>query len=129
MSMYVRRNYGQPSNHLERLTMRLDGFISVNAPYTGGEMVTKPFTFAGNELEINYAAGASGSIWVEIQDASGKVIEGYKLDDCEEIIGDEIERTVRWENGSTVSKLAGKPIRLRFVMKVADLYSIKIAKK
>ena len=125
MSMYVRRNYGQPSNYLERLTMRLDGFISVNAPYTGGEMVTKPFTFAGNELEINYAVGASGSIWVEIQDVSGKAIEGYRLDDCEEIIGDEIERTVTWKNGSSVSKVAGKSVRLRFVMKDADLYSLR----
>ena len=39
-------------------------------------------------------------------------------------IGNEIDRTVAWKNSEDVSKLAGKPIRLRFVMKDADLYAL-----
>ena len=35
------------------------------------------------------------------------------------------ELLAAWKNGSDVSKLAGKPIRLRFVMQDADLYSIR----
>ena len=37
-------------------------------------------------------------------------------------IGD-IARLVTWKSGSSVAVLAGKPVRLRFVMKDADLYS------
>ena len=42
-----------------------------------------------------------------------------------EIVGDEIERVAAWENGADVSSLAGQPVRLRFVLKDADLYSIR----
>ena len=108
-----------------RYTLRLDGFASVNAPYEGGELLTKPLRFAGKALEINYSTSAGGRILVEIQDESGKPIEGFSLDDCKPIIGDEISGLVAWGENRDVSKLAGKPIRLRFVMQDADLYSIR----
>ncbi len=41
------------------------------------------------------------------------------------IYGDAIEEVVKWNSGSDVSTLVGKPIRLRFVMTDADLYSIR----
>ena len=42
-----------------------------------------------------------------------------------EVFGDSIARVVAWKGGTHLSKLAGKPIRLRFVLKDADLYSIR----
>ena len=62
---------------------------------------------------------------IEIQDADGTVLEGYALADCSEIIGDSVNHTVRWISGGGVSELAGKPVRLRFVLKDADLYSFR----
>jgi len=128
MSIYVNRHTGYKSAHMMRYTLRYDGFISVNAPYSGGEMTTKPFTFRGKQLSINYTTSAPGSVRVEIQDAAGKPIPGFTLADSAEIIGDEIERTVAWKNGSDVSQLTLRPIRLRFVMKAADLYSFQFVK-
>ncbi len=125
MSFYVQRNYAQKNAHLERMTLRTDGFTSVNAPYDGGELLTKPLKFAGGELALNYATSAAGDIRVEIQDASGKPISGFTLDDCPEIIGDEISRIVSWKAGSDVKSLVGHPVRLRFVMHDADLYSFR----
>jgi hypothetical protein len=125
MSFYVNRDYAQPTAHVTRYTLRLDGFNSVHAPYAGGEMLTRPLTFSGKELEINYATSAAGGIRVELQDASGKPVPGFTLADSQEIIGDHIARVVTWKSGSSVAALAGKPARLRFVMKDADLYSIR----
>ena len=125
MSVYINRDYAQPSNHINRFTLRLDGFASVNAPYAGGEMMTRAFTFSGKELEINYATSAAGGIRVEVQDASGNPIPGFTLADAQEIIGDHIARIVSWKSGSSVAALVGKPVRLRFVMKDADLYSLR----
>ena len=125
MSIYVGRHYGDPSWHIQRMTLRLDGFASVNAPYAGGQLATKPLRFEGNQLEINYATSAAGSLRVEIQDVQGKPLPGFSLSECTEIIGDEIERVVSWTEGSNVSRIAGKPVRLRFVMKDADLYSLR----
>ena len=51
----MQRYYGQKTAHLERMTLRLDGFASLHAPYQGGEMLTHPLKFAGSRLEINYS--------------------------------------------------------------------------
>ena len=68
-----------------------------------------------------------GYIRLEIQDIGGQPIPGFKLEDANEIVGDEIARDVSWKgvHGSDVSQLAGQPIRLRFAMKDADLYALR----
>ena len=48
-----------------------------------------------------------------------------RTDECRELVGDEIGRSVAWDGGFSVSELAGKPVRLRVVMKDADLYSLR----
>jgi hypothetical protein len=125
MSLYVQQNYGQPTARLRRYSMRLDGLASVQAPYAGGEMVTRPFTFRGSRLVLNFATSAAGGIRVEFQDPSGTPLPGFTLADARETIGNEIEREVAWKAGPDVSSLAGKPVRARFVMKDADLYSLR----
>lgn len=77
MSLYVQRDYDQQTAHLNRMTLRIDGFASVSAPYIGGEMVAKPFTFSGKELEINYSTSAAGGLRIEIQEASGVPVTLY----------------------------------------------------
>ncbi|MCC6424964.1 MAG: hypothetical protein IT447_15935 [Phycisphaerales bacterium] len=124
MSIHVQRNTGWPSNCLERMTLRLDGFASVRAEYETGEMLTRPLIFKGERLELNYATSAAGCIRVEIQDADGKPLAGFGLNDCRQIMGDEISRVVSWTGGS-LSQHQTRPIRLRFQMKEADLYSIR----
>ena len=62
---------------------------------------------------------------VEIQDADGNPIPGFSLADAQPSFGDSINRTVSWKNGSDVSSLSGKPVRLHFVLNDADLYAIK----
>lgn len=125
MSLYVQQSYGQPTAHLRRYSMRLDGFVSVQAPYAGGELVTKPLTFTGTRLRLNFATSAAGGIRVEIQDPNGRPVPGYALADARELIGNEIEREVTWKAGPDVGSLAGRPVRLRFVMKDADLYALR----
>ena len=86
---------------------------------------TRPFVFAGKELLLNFATSAPGFLRVEIQDADGKPVPGYSLDDSQELIGNYIEHPARWRGGTDVSELAGRPIRLHFSMKDADLYSLR----
>jgi hypothetical protein len=144
ISLYVVRNYHLPTNYLERMVLRTDGFVSVNAGYGGGEIRTKPMVFNGNNLVLNYATSAAGQLRVEVQDAAGNPLPGFSLDECEPIYGDEIEYTVRWTRFQLdekeyphwakisqraaerpLARLAGKTVRLRFVLKDADLYSLR----
>jgi len=125
MSFFVQKAYGQPDHRMERYSLRLDGFASLNAGYAGGEMTTRPFRFLGNELEINYATSAAGSLRFELQDEAGHVFPGFGLSNSREIIGDQISRVVAWTGGTSLKALAGKTVRLRVVMKDADLFSLQ----
>jgi hypothetical protein len=93
LSLYVndggRWSQRGKARRFRRYTMRIDGFVSVNAPLSGGELVTKPLTFTGSKLAMNFGTSAAGSVRVEFQNE------------------------------------AGKPIRQRFVLKDAGLYSIQ----
>ena len=110
---------------LRRYTLRLDGFASIHAPITGGELVTPPLIFKGSTLSMNFASSTFGSLRVEIQDADGKAVPGFALADSVELYGDTVARNALWKDNPDLGALAGKPVRLRFVMKDADLYSIK----
>jgi hypothetical protein len=123
--VFVNQDYAQPTAYLNRYTLRIDGFTSVHAPYNGGEMLTKPIRFSGNQLLINFSTSAAGFVKVEILDLEGNKIKGFELENSKEIIGNEIEKTVTWNGIYDLSELNDKPVRLRFVMKDADLYSIK----
>jgi len=116
MSIYLRK---------ARYVLRTDGFASLHAGGDFGEMVTKPFTFAGDKLELNVATAAAGRVFVELQDGKGHAIPGYTLDDCELVVGDEIACVVRWKGGDGVGRLAGQPIRMRLRMRDADLYAFR----
>ena len=127
ISLYATEGYWQgESTSFRRYTLRQDGFVSATAGWKGGRLQTKPVVFDGRQLELNFATSAAGSIRVEIQGADGKPLEGYSLADCPEIFGDTIARTVFWkEDSKDVSSLAGKPVRLLFEFKDADLYSFR----
>ncbi len=124
ISIYKQNHYAQPSAHLVRYRLRTDGFASVNARYARGEFVTKALTFAGRELVLNFATSAAGSVRVEVQNQDGSPVPGFTLEDSIEQIGDSLNRVTRWKQGADVSELAGKPVRLRFVMRDADLFAL-----
>ncbi len=125
MSLYVSDHWRYPTTRISRYTLRTDGFVSINAGYAGGEMTTHPLAFEGRGLELNYSTSAVGSVRVELQDVEGRAIPGFTLDDCPEMFGDEIEGAVSWKGGGDLSALAGRPARLRFTLKDADVYAFR----
>ena len=127
LSMYATEGDGWegPGISLRRYTLRIDGFVSVEAPLAGGALLTKPLLFGDKELLINLSTSAAGSIRVEMQDGKGRPIDGFSLADSIEMYGDSIERPVAWKQGTDVGSLAGKAVRLLFVLKDADLFSFR----
>ncbi|QDU92806.1 glycoside hydrolase family protein [Lignipirellula cremea] len=117
MSMYM---YGGA-----QYVLRYDGFISIHAGFEQGEFLTKPLKFDGDKLEVNYSTSAAGGIHVEIQDLQGQPIPGFALADSDLLYGDAISHHVAWQGKTDVRRLAGRPVRLRFVMNEADLYSLR----
>ena len=128
LSMFVGEAYYTPRCRLRRWTLRQDGFVSVRAGSAQGELLTRPLRFEGNRLCINFATSAAGSVRVEVRDAANKPIKGHALRDCPELYGDALNECVHWRGGVDVGALAGKPVRLRFVMQDADLYALQFGR-
>lgn len=126
-SMYITEHYRHaPSpTRMRRLALRPWGFVSVHAGHGGGEMVTKPFTFAGATLRLNVATAAAGSLQVEVQDAAGQALPGFALADMAPWFGDALDAPITWKSGGDLAAFAGQPIRLRFALKDADLFALR----
>ncbi len=130
LSLYASESYWtEPGSALRRYTLRTDGFVSIAAPMLGGELITKPLTFSGTELQLNFSTSAAGSLRVELQDTEGRALPGVSLDDCLEVFGDTLDRIVTWKHGADLSRFSGRPVRLRFQIKDADLYAFRFSKK
>ncbi len=104
----------------DRYVLRPDGFISVHAGSQEGTLLTKPLIFAGKDLELNISTAALGSAQVEILSETGTV-----LATSEKLVGDAIDRVVKWDKEANIGAYAGKPVKLRIKLKEADLYSLR----
>ena len=107
------------------VSQRLDGFVSADAAYTGGALMTPPMLFEGGRLELNVNTSAMGAVRVAILDAEGEVLDGCSDADCDPIHGNYIRRVVTWQGNSDLSKLANRAIRLHFVMRSTKLYAFQ----
>ena len=93
-------------------------------------MTTKPFTFTGDNLQLNIDTDAAGYAQVGFIDENGKPIEGYNVNDCIYINGDFIDTPVEWlKTGTDVSKLQGKTVRLVIKMRGSKLYALQFVSK
>jgi len=125
--------YAGPGSRVRRFSLRTDGFVSVHADAPMSEFITKPFTFSGSQLKVNFVTRDGGSIRFEVQDDAGKPLVGYGLADGKPLVGDQIEQTVAWNgtpgnsttDNSSVAAIQNKPIRLRVELQNADLFSIR----
>jgi len=108
-----------------RAVQRLDGFYSADADYAGGWLVTPPVVFAGKRLVLNINTSAAGHARVGLVDAGGKPIPGFAAADCDLILTNDVAHVVSWKGKPDVSKLTGKPIRLRFEMRSTKLYAFR----
>lgn len=116
-SLYLSEHYDWPDHRLRRVSVRRHGFASVHADFGGGEFTTRPLVLTGPRLLLNYATSAAGSVQVELLDATGKPLAQSKP-----LFGDELE-------GASELNLApwiGKPVKLRFTLKDADLYALQV---
>ena len=127
LSLYsVESSWTGDENCLRRYTLRTDGFASVFAPSSGGELRTKPLIFGGKELFLNFATSANGFIKVVLHDLQDQPIEGFRYNDSNPIFGDSLNRKVTWKTNRSPGQIkGGGPVKLRIILKDADLYSLQ----
>ncbi len=105
--------------------LRKDGYLSLRAGDKPGSLLTRTLTFVGGTLCVNAEVAGGGELRVEIQDDRGRPLPGFVLADCDPIKGKEVAHRVTWKGKSDVADLAGKVIRLKFVLRSVDLYAFE----
>jgi hypothetical protein len=114
---------GVNMNAVFAVSQRIDGFVSADAEYEGGELLTKLFTFEGNRLIVNIDTTAIGQAVIALVDHEGREIEGFASEDCDRIKGNFIRKAVSWNGNEDVSRFQGQAVRLRFDMRGTKLFS------
>lgn len=61
---------------------------------------------------------------VEVLSAAGEALPGFAREDCQTIHADGVRQAVRWDNNARLP--IGQPLRLRFHLENAGLYSFRI---
>ena len=123
LSLYVNQDYAQPTAHVRRYSLRLDGFASVHEGAKEETLLTKPFEYSGNAFNINFSTSAGGGIRFILQDVAGPT-DSVPSESLEQI-GNEIERVVTWKDERAVWRFSKKRVRLKILLRDADLYSIQ----
>lgn len=122
ISMYCIEHYWiDPAVDLVRYTIRLDGFVSLHADGNEKTILTKVFTYDGDELFVNFATSAWGYMYFTLIDENGNHYQS------EEHFGNSTHRRIKIADDA-VKRLSGKPVRLEVRLRDADLYSIRFGK-
>ena len=107
-------------------TLRLDGFVSLDAAVTPGVVVTKPFIFDAARLAVNVREVSKGAgdptLRAEIQDANGAPLAGYDLVRSD-AVSSGVKTALSWNGKSDLSGMNGNPVRLKFVLNNVKFYS------
>ncbi|MET0235061.1 MAG: hypothetical protein ABW224_10520 [Kibdelosporangium sp.] len=107
------------------LTWKRDRFVAFRAASGGGSVTTRTLAPTGNRVTVNANPG-SGELRVELLDADGVPVPGYKAENATPITGDTLNATATWGT-TTALPSTGGPFRLRFHLTSGDLYSYSIA--
>ena len=119
-SFYYSEGRLEEMSKIVRYTVRLDGFYSWRGDWNVGRVTTVPMTFDGDCMEINFSTSGLGHVRITLCDADGNELEGY---DSGKLFGNSLSRPVDFEK--PLADLAGKPVRIKFELKDADIYSFK----
>ncbi len=102
--------------------LRRDGFASMDAGPGRGTLTTRPLTFQGRHLFVNVDA-SGGLLQVEVLDEEGQTIHPFGRDNCVPISTDSTLYAVRWRGVEDLSRLSGRPVRLRFHLTNGRLFA------
>jgi hypothetical protein len=103
---------------------RVDGFVSLDFPPSGGRALCAPVKITGGRLLLNLDTGALGTLRVGLRDLEGRPISGYGLNDCTPVFANATGLAVAWR-GATLPALQGRDVQVEISGARAKLYSFR----
>jgi hypothetical protein len=126
MSFFIVRGYSSNQTRIDRMALRLDGFASLHAGFSPGTAITRPLILNGGRISLNLSTSAAGSAKVVLTDENGADLPGFGEADALPIIGDAIDLSAGWKGSPALAGLRGRPVRVKFELQDADLYSFAV---
>jgi len=114
-SPYQGPDKGEPGGWIGMASITKDRFVSLEASFDGGTILTKPLRITGDTLCLN-ATSDFGTLVVEVLGRDGQVLGVSKP-----IRKDELRIPVTWENEFELP--GDQPVQLRMNLKNARLYA------
>jgi len=110
-----------------RLVQDKDRFVSLSCGPSGGRFRTPLLQHTGGTLELNVDCSGLGEVVVQVLDADGRTVPGFRREDCDRVDLNQLCHTVTWKGKSNLRALAGEPMRLEFFMRAAKLYTLRFS--
>ena len=103
--------------------LRRDGFVSLNAGDTPGQVVTRPLTFTGKKLFVNADVEKDGWVKAAVLTRDSNSIDSYTLEDSVGLTKDTTKGRMTWKSKRELAPPKDNHVRLVFQLKNAKLYS------
>jgi len=112
------------SGSLLAYRLRRDGFVYLESKSGIGTIGTRSLYWRGGELELN-VQGQGSEVRVQITNASGVPLEGYRFGECAPFSGDDTTWQPRWHEGKGLATQSGKIVRVEVALRHARIYAIR----
>ena len=78
-------------------------------------------------VHLNFTTAPAGRIEVAVcgRWPGKKPVPGRGFEDCDRLVGDELDRPITWKGNPDIGTPQGEPVTLRFRMRTAKLYSVE----
>ena len=117
---------GRWAQYVGLAKLRNDGFASLDAGDTPGQVLTRPITFKGKTLFVNADVGKNGWVKAAVLTRDSKAVGSYGLDDSIALTKDTTKGSMRWKSKNQLVSPGDGHLRLVFQLKNAKLYSFWI---
>ena len=114
-------NHKRNKDNLNKWSIRKDGFTSIKSIEENiSSFLTKLVNIRNNKLIINFKTEEDGYIKVQLLDKSNNLIKGYDFHDCNLIMGDNCNYTIKWDNNDFISD---KQVKIEVKLYKAEIFS------
>jgi hypothetical protein len=103
--------------------MRTDRYVALAPAREEGTLLTRPFVVPGDRLTVNARAG-KGEVRVRLLDRDGKPLQDLGEADAKPITEDVLAGEATWPK--PLAALRGKPVRLEFRLRQAELFGFTV---
>ncbi len=115
-------------------TLTADRFAAIRADFKEGELLTRPMLWPEGDLVLNatlqrypqsHPSSGGGRISIEVRDESNRPLEAWSGSRRAEHTSSRPGAKVVWPEGRSLREMAGRQIRLAFLLQDARLYSFQ----